>query len=178
MADKKCICLFGYKGSGKTYCSKIIKHFTNWELLNTGNYFREQKEKYITIDAFKKFKSSLGHQNVLEIIFEYSFHDFQPEKIIIDSVRELDDLDFLIESNYEVILVYFECEEEERLNRLIQRKRGDDPTESIKMKEFNRWEFNRFNPLFNYKYSVINTNVPRKILIDEINELINTIQTK
>lgn len=140
------VALRGLKGSGKSAVARALAASLDWPLIVTGDVVRQwavaansiadpETVRRVAEKARKTPHGVMGQ--ILRTVWPNTGF---PTNLIVDCVREADDVTSLQAVGYSVVLVTVSAPFETRLRRMLKRSRSDDIPSRNALRVQDRWE--------------------------------------
>ena len=140
------VALHGLKASGKSTVADLLVARLGWPILRTGDALRSlmaTEGLEISAASLAEFSDTLrrSHPPVLGHLLRARFPDVAlPDHLIIDSVRERQDIEELHRLGYDTTLVEVVTSVAERGQRVRVRNRPDDPKNLDALHKYDAWD--------------------------------------
>jgi dephospho-CoA kinase len=181
----KLICTVGLPGAGKSIIVKAAKRL-DIPVYIMGDIIREKaKEIYGKDDAYhtgifmKEIREKHGRDIVAKLVLD-KVKDISSDYILIDGLRNLEELDFFKKSGYDVIVIGILAKMPTRFSRLMARNRRDDIKNLPEFlnRERREREIGITRVLRRADYFIINEDITEKEGVEEAIEMLRIIMER
>jgi len=132
MSDKRVLVIAGPPGSGKGKVSDILQK-RGWRALSLGDVVREEvksrgmePEAEIMGHVAQDLRNEFGPSVIMERILPQVDEFIQVSHVVIDGVRQIEEMERLQSSHPRMLVIAIDAPEETRKKRVIRRSRSDD----------------------------------------------------
>ena len=143
MSDKRVLVIAGPPGSGKGKVSDILQK-KGWRALTLGDVVREEvksrgmePEAKIMSFVAQDLRNEFGPSVIMERILPQVDEFIQVSHVVIDGVRQIEEMERLQSSHPRMLVIAIDASEEMRKKRVIERSRSDD--EGFEERESREW---------------------------------------